>query len=95
MPSEGAQAARSTRPMLPSAGKCIQTKSASDEAGQRGEERNAARVPAGEERDGRANKRQHGEERQDRKSGRKYVHGRLLQIRIAASATTATARMRR
>ena len=63
------------------------------QAGQRREKRNNARMTAGEERDGRADERQHGEERQDWE--RERVHGRLLQRRIATSATTAAARMRR
>ena len=64
------------------------------QAGERSEERHDARMTAGEKRDGRADERQHGEQRQDRERSQ-CVHGRLLQRRIAASATTAAARMRR
>ena len=69
-----------------------------DKAGQRGDQRDAARVLAREERDCRADERQHGEERENRKAAGEavaFVHGRLLQKRMTASATTATARMRR
>ena len=90
MPSEGAQErVRPCRWFRRRAG-WIQTKRASGKARERGDERNGARVLAGEERNGRADERQHGEERQDRKAGRDFVHGRLLQMRIAASATTAS-----
>ncbi len=95
MPSEGAQAVQLDQADAAVGGQAGPDDERDDEAGERSEQRNAARVPAGEERDGRADERQHGEERQNRKSGRKFVHGRLLQKRIAASATTATARMRR
>ena len=59
------------------------------------EEGHGARVFAGEERGSRADKGHHGQERQYVKAGRIFVHGRALQIRIAASATTASARILR
>src|SRR5579862_863375 len=43
------------------------------EACKRGEQRNPARMPAREESDARADNRQHGEERQERKPGGKVV----------------------
>ena len=66
-----------------------------NEAGQRSDQRDAARVLAREERDGRADEGQHGEERQNRKAAGDCVHGRLLQKRMTTRATTPTARMRR
>src|SRR5580704_11657525 len=61
------------------------------QAGKRGEKRHNARMTAGEKRNSRADERKHREQRQDWEPER--VHGRLLQRRIATSATTAAARM--
>ncbi len=59
--------------------------------GQPGEQSYAARLLAGEKRDSGAGQRQHGEQREDGNS----VHGLTLQSKIATSATTPAARMRR
>ncbi len=62
-----------------------------NQAHQRSQQRHIARMLARPESNGGAHQRQHGQQRQYRKS----AHARLLQIRIATSATTANASNRR
>ena len=65
------------------------------EARDGGEESDGARVFGGKERDGCADEGQHGEQRQDVEAGRHSRSWPALQIRIATSATTASARILR
>ena len=70
MPSEGAQSVQLDEADAAVGGQARPDEERHDEAGERGDQRHAARVLAREERDGRADERQHGEQRQNRESGR-------------------------